>query len=130
MHNDYQRHLPYIWLVGGGPSGGFEQQKSELYQSCQVSGGDDDGMITENPGFQLGGGGCGGRRMGDVTTIWILEVLELWRGTNDTTRLRAAWPAVVRGMEWQIRQSVALGLPAHLVCTYDILGMEVYNTVR
>lgn len=130
VHNDYQRHLPYLWLVGGSPAGGFEQEKSELYQSCQVSGGDDDGMITENPGFQLGGGGCGGRRMGDVTTIWILEVLELWRGTNDTARLRAAWPAVVRGMEWQIRQSVALGLPAHLVCTYDILGMEVYNTVR
>ena len=121
VHNDYQRHLPYLFLVPR-----FEMEKSELYQSCQETGADD-GMITENPGFEIGDS-CGGRRMGDVTTIWILEVLELWRGTNDTGRLRAAWPAVVRGMEWQIRQSVALGLPAHLVCTYDILGMEVYNT--
>jgi hypothetical protein len=105
----------------------FEKQKSELYQACQVDdGGADDGMITENPDF-IQGERCGGRRMGDTTTIWILEVLELWRGTNDTARLAAAWPSVVRGMKWQIAQSVAQGLPAHLVCTYDILGMERYN---
>jgi hypothetical protein len=117
-----QRHLPYIWAV---PQ--FEKQKSELYQACQVDdGGADDGMITENPDF-IQGERCGGRRMGDTTTIWILEVLELWRGTNDTARLAAAWPSVVRGMRWQIAQSVAQGLPAHLVCTYDILGMERYN---
>jgi uncharacterized protein (DUF608 family) len=122
VHNDYQRHLPYLWAV---PT--FELQKSELYQSCQRAGDADDGMITENPGFHLGDS-CGGRRMGDVTTIWILEVLEIWRGTNNTERLKAAWPAVVRGMEWQIRQSIDLGLPAHLVCTYDILAMERYNT--
>jgi non-lysosomal glucosylceramidase len=121
VHNDYQRHLPYLWAV---PS--FEMQKSELYQACQETG-VDAGMITENPGFNFGDN-CGGRRMGDVTTIWILEVLEIWRGTNDTERLKAAWPAVVRGMEWQIRQSIDQGLPAHLVCTYDILGMEKYNT--
>ena len=121
VHNDYQRHLPYLWAV---PT--FETQKSELYQSCQETG-NDDGMITENPGFSVGDS-CGGRRMGDVTTIWILELLEIWRGTNDTERLKAAWPAVVRGMQWQIRQSIDFGLPAHLVCTYDILAMEKYNT--
>ena len=84
-------------------------------------------MVTENPGFTFFDG-CGGRRMGDVTTIWIMEVLELWLHSNDTARLADAWPAVIAGMRWQIAQSAALGLPAHLVCTYDILGMERYNT--
>ena len=118
VHNDYQRHLPYLWAV---PE--FEAQKSALYQNCQQP----DGMITENPGFTEQDG-CGGRQMGDVTTIWILEVLEIWRHTNNTARLRQAWPAVVRGVTWQIQVSADYGLPAHLVCTYDILAMERYNT--
>ena len=106
----------------------FEQQKSELYENCQISGNSTDaGMITENPGFKFTDS-CGGRRMGDVTTLWIIEVLELWLFSNDTARLRSAWPSVIAGMEWQIAQSVDYGLPAHLVCTYDILSMERYNT--
>jgi hypothetical protein len=51
VHNDYQRHLPYLWAV---PQ--FELQKSELYESCQQP----DGMITESPGFIVGDGQCGG----------------------------------------------------------------------
>ena len=90
----------------------FEAQKSELYQNCQQA----DGMVTENPGFTLSDG-CGGRSMGDVTTIWILEVLEIWRHTNGTARLAQAWPAVVKGLQWQIAVSKEFGLPAHLVCT-------------
>jgi carbon-monoxide dehydrogenase large subunit len=39
---------------------------------------------------------AGGRIMGDTTTLWVVELLELWRGTNDTERLAAAWPSVVR----------------------------------
>jgi hypothetical protein len=115
---DYQRHLPYLWAV---PE--FEAQKSELYQSCQQG----DGHITENPGFHVGDR-CGGRVMGDTTTIWILEVLEIYQSTGNLTRLAQAWPAVVRGINWQIEVSKAQGIPAHLVCTYDILAMERYNS--
>ena len=111
--------MPYLWAIPD-----FEHQKSELYQNCQHTTGPDVGMITENPGFSMSDG-CGGRRMGDVTSIWALEVLEIYRHTANVTRLQAAWPAVVKGMQWSIAQSVDLGLPAHLVCTYDILAMEV-----
>lgn len=101
-------------------------QKSRLYQNCQIQQGGDTGMITENPGFYFADG-CGGRRMGDVTSIWLLEVLEIYLHTNNKTRLQEAWPAIQRAVNWSIEQSVAQGLPAHLVCTYDILAMEQYN---
>ena len=120
VHNDYQRHLPYFWAV---PE--FEAQKSQLYQDCQRP----DGMITENPGgFVAPGEGCGGRTMGDTTTIWLLELLEIWQSTGNSSRLAEAWPAAVKGINWQIAVSQEYGLPAHLVCTYDILAMEKYNT--
>ncbi len=115
---DYQRHLPYLWAV---PE--FEAQKSALYESCQQA----DGMITENPGF-FTGSGCGGRIMGDTTTIWLLELLEIYQATGNLTRLQSAWPAAVKGINWQIAVSQDYGIPAHLVCTYDILGMERYNS--
>jgi len=84
-------------------------------------------MITENPGFKLGDR-CGGRTMGDTTTIWLLELLEIYQSTGNITRLTEVWPAAVKGIHWQIQVSQAYGIPAHLVCTYDILAMERYNS--
>lgn len=114
MHNDYQRHLPYLWVVPD-----FEIQKSKLYEHCQIQSGSDEGMITENPGFRIQDG-CGGRRMGDTTTLWVLEVLEIFLHTGNTTRVQEAWPAIVSAVNWSIRMSSAQGLPAHLVCTYGM----------
>jgi hypothetical protein len=104
VHKDYHRHLQYLRAV---PE--FEAQKSVLYESCQQA----DGHITENPPFHVGGH-CGGRVMGDTTTIWILEVLEIYQSTGNFTRLQEVWPAVVRGLNWQIEVSKAQGIPAHL----------------
>eukprot|EP01116_Phalansterium_solitarium_P010681 TRINITY_DN2576_c0_g2_i1.p1 TRINITY_DN2576_c0_g2~~TRINITY_DN2576_c0_g2_i1.p1 ORF type:complete len:1038 (+),score=373.87 TRINITY_DN2576_c0_g2_i1:144-3257(+) len=118
VHNDYQRHLPYFWAVPD-----FESQKSELYENCQAA----DGHIPENPGFAMTDE-CGGRVMGDTTTIWLLELLEVWRHTNNTQRLADAWPAAIRAIKWQAGVSAEYGLPSHLVCTYDILAFEQYNT--
>ena len=106
-------HLPYLWAVPD-----FEKEKSRLYQSCQIPSGSDTGMITENPGFYAGDQ-CGGRRMGDVTSIWALEVLEIYRHTGNVTRLLEAWPAIVRAANWSILQSEDQGCPAHLVCTCE-----------
>lgn len=80
-------------------------------------------MITENPGFFLTDG-CGGREMGDTTTIWLLEILEIYQSTGNLTRLKQVWPAAVKGIQWQIQVSQEFGIPAHLVCTYDILSFE------
>jgi len=111
-----------LWAVPN-----FEKQKSHLYEHCQVKSGGDTGMITENPGFRMQDG-CGGRRMGDVSSIWVLEVLEIYLHSGNASRLAQAWPAVVSAVKWSIAMSAAQGLPAHLVCTYDILAMEQYNT--
>ena len=69
----------------------------------------------------------GGRVMGDTTTIWLLEMLEVYQHTGEMTLLQELWPQVVRAAKWQIAVAAESGLPAHLVCTYDILSMEVYN---
>jgi hypothetical protein len=58
--------------------------------------------------------------MGDTTTLWVLEVLEIFLHTGNTTRVQEAWPAIVSAVNWSIRMSSAQGLPAHLVCTYGM----------
>jgi hypothetical protein len=68
--------------------------------------------------------------MGDVTTLWIVEVMELWLHSNETARLRAAWPAVIAGMQWQIAQSAALGLPIPADCAAAGLAPEQFSPAR
>ena len=92
-----------------------------------------DGMIQET--FTVGCLGDtqpydqpGGRAMGDVTTIFILETLELYRWTNDSAFLKDMYPHVVAGIQWQLSVSSQLGLPEHLECTYDIPYMSQYPT--
>jgi non-lysosomal glucosylceramidase len=70
----------------------------------------------------------GGRRMGDVTTIFILETLELYRWTNDLAFLKDMYPHVLAGVKWQLNVSSSFGLPEHLQCTYDIPNMNQYPT--
>ncbi|CAF1638891.1 unnamed protein product, partial [Didymodactylos carnosus] len=74
-----------------------------------------DGMIQES--FTVGCMGDtqpydthGGRRMGDVTTIFLLETLELYKWTNDSIFLNDMYPRVLD------------------VCTYDIPGLDQYPT--
>ena len=62
--------------------------------------------------------------MGDTTTIWLLGLWELYRGTSDAGLLRDLYPYVPRAVAWQASVSAAYGLPAHLTCTYDILELE------
>ena len=72
--------------------------------------------------------GCG-RLMSDVSSMFIVYVLELLRWGNDTTTLDELYPAVKRAAEWQMSVSVGDGLPQHLVNTYDILGPNRYKHV-
>jgi hypothetical protein len=54
--------------------------------------------------------------------------LELYKWGNDTSTLAALWPHVVKAAEWQIAVAQAVGIPQHLVATYDILGLDQYPT--
>ncbi|CAF4796443.1 unnamed protein product [Rotaria sp. Silwood1] len=124
VHNDHQRHLPYILYFP-------ETEKMKMYTWAKYQ--QTDGMIQET--FATGCMGDtpsynqpGGRNMGDVTTIFILETLELYRWTNDFSFLKDMYPHVVAGIQWQLSVSSQLGLPEHLECTYDIPYMSQYPT--
>ena len=66
--------------------------------------------------------------MADTTSIWILELLELYQHTGDFSLLQRLYPVAVGGIKWQIAVSQKLGLPYELVCTYDILDLQQYPT--
>ena len=122
IHNDYQRHLPYRWMF---PE--FEVSKMRKWASGQQACG---GCIYEYLGsFGLGPLDIpGGRIMGDTTTLWVTEVMELWHNTGDEDLLLELYPYVQIATRWAIKQTSSLSLPLHLVCTYDILELERYNT--
>ena len=144
IHIDYQRHLPCelgrrravllllllscsllpppsadLWLM---PQ--FETQKLRKWASGQVL---PAGYIQEFLGpFGVGPFDVpGGRIMGDTTTLWIVELLELYRHTGDESLLADLWPTAARALAWAVNNSAgAGGLPFELYCTYDILWMK------
>jgi len=121
VHNDYQRHLPYIWAAPA-----FEISKFREYSIGQAG----DGHIQEFLGdFGLSPlDSIGGRTMADTTTLWITELWEFWIQTGDEAFLTEMWETAVGAINWQINVASQIGLPWHLVCTYDILVLEAYNT--
>jgi non-lysosomal glucosylceramidase len=121
IHNDYQRHLPYLWLL---PQ--IEAQKLRKWGSGQ----DPTGFIYEYLGpFGVGPFDVpGGRIMGDTTTLWVVELLELYRNTGDGALLAELWPTATRAIAWLIGNAAPLGLPERLYSTYDILWLDQYNT--
>jgi non-lysosomal glucosylceramidase len=124
VHNDHQRHLPYILYFP-------ETEKIKMYAWAKYQ--QPNGMIQETLTT-----GCvvdtasydhhGGRTMGDVTTIFIIQTFELYRWTNDLTFLENMYPHVLKGIEWQLNVSSNFGLPEHLQCTYDIPKLHEYPT--
>ena len=65
--------------------------------------------------------------MGDSSSAFVLEVLELYRGANDTTTLQLYWPTVKNIVDWQIRMSSNFSVPHGLQTSYDILGFPAYE---
>ena len=74
--------------------------------------------------------GCG-RKMSDVSSMFIVYLLELrtWhQDTNVTSAvLRDLWPHVKLAAEWQMNVSYIGGLPNYLDTTYDIVGLSAYQ---
>ena len=117
VHNDGERHVPYLMLWPDGlPS------KMRAWASGQLP----DGMIQE----QLA---CGcmdavptrldvpcGRVMGDVSSMFVLYAYELWRWTADVALVVELWPVAKRAAQWQLdRAAAGGGLPRFMVDTYD-----------
>ena len=122
VHNDYQRHMPYILYF---PE--TEKQKIRAHAVTQQG----DGMIQEELS-----GGCTGpippwesastRPMGDVSSLFILEIWQLYAWSNDLAFVRELWTNISAAARWQISVSPT-GLPEHLVNTYDLLGLSQYQ---
>lgn len=55
-------------------------------------------------------------------------VYELYAWGNDTETLQSLWPHVEKAAQWQIDVSADVGIPQHLVATYDILALNKYPT--
>ena len=104
----------------------FEVSKMWKWASGQAP----DGHLPEYLGsFGLGPLDIpGGRTMGDTTTIWIIETLELYLHTGDISLVTQWYPVAVKALDWLIAASQQLGLPYELVCTYDILDLQQYPT--
>lgn len=103
MHNDGERHIPYIMFF------------PDITMSKMLAWGEGiepDGMIQE----QLG---CGctskvpffddpcGRVMSDVSSMYIVYALELLRWGNQTDFVRSLMPNITRAAEWQIAVGVS-----------------------
>lgn len=59
--------------------------------------------------------------MGDVTSIFILESLQVWRQTADVQWLQAVWPSVIAAVGWEVERSSmvkGLDLPNAVDTTY------------
>lgn len=115
VHNDYQRHLLYLWAYPR-----FETQKLEAWGTwAQAS----DGHVQESLAYTgKPMDQPGGRLMGDTTSIFILELFELWRNTGSIELARRLWPSVQRALNWMIDNAMGsdgFGLPQYLETTYD-----------
>jgi len=123
IHNDYQRHLPYIWLFPA-----FEKSKLFKWGEGQAK----DGHLWED----LGSFGLGpldkwaDRIMADTTSLWVVEQWEFWRNTGDKQYLQTNYPIITKAIQWMVNNANTngQGLPYHLTCTYDIIDFEQYDT--
>mmetsp|Transcript_31906 Transcript_31906/g.67137 ORF Transcript_31906/g.67137 Transcript_31906/m.67137 type:complete len:982 (+) Transcript_31906:283-3228(+) len=124
VHNDGERHVPYLMLWPASlPS------KMRAWGDGAIS----NGMVQE----QLA---CGcfnavpraldtacGRRMADVSAMYITYLLELWQWTADGALVKELWPVAKRAALWQMDVSKELGVPFQLQSTYDGLNLQRYN---
>ena len=68
-----------------------------------------------------------GRVMGDVSSMFVVYLLELWQWTGDTSIVKELWPAARAAAQWQIQRANISGLPDFLIDTYDGLALNQYN---
>uniref|UniRef100_A0A7S3W415 Glycosyl-hydrolase family 116 catalytic region domain-containing protein n=1 Tax=Emiliania huxleyi TaxID=2903 RepID=A0A7S3W415_EMIHU len=72
-----------------------------------------------------------GRVMGDVSSMFVVYLLEWWRWTADEPSAASLvvelWPAARAAARWQMDRSAESGLPTRLVDTYDGLRLSRYN---
>ena len=126
VHNDGERHIPYIMLWP-------EATKSKV--AAWGRGQRANGMINE----QLACGCQGaidhskldhpcGRVMSDVSSMYIVYLLELLKWGGEDAFVREWYPVAKKAADWQVSVSTFHGMPYKLQTTYDVMGLERYDT--
>jgi len=72
--------------------------------------------------------GCG-RVMSDVSSMFIVYLLELYRWSDDAETLKALWPVAKQAATWHMASAAKEGVPSRQCNTYDILGPTKYDQV-
>lgn len=122
VHNDYQRHLLYLWAY---PE--HETQKLEAWGTFALA---PDGHVQEALAYTgKPMDRPGGRLMGDTTSLWLLEIYEHWRNTGDLELARRLWPSALRGLDWMLGNAGDFGLPQFVETTYDHFGWHKQHSV-
>ena len=96
VHNDYQRHLLYLWAY---PE--FELNKMAAWSTFAQD--PKDGHIWESLGYTgkpMDQGG--GRYMGDTTSLYLLEMYEIYRHNGNKTFIESQWASAKRAVSWMI----------------------------
>lgn len=119
IHNDGERHIPYIMFFPNST-----RNKLAAWAKNQ----DSDGMLAE----QISGNAPDtfnpkGRKMSDVSSMFIIYVLELLKWSGDRVSLEMYWPTIKRAADWQVSVAAELGLPKNLQNTYDILHLMDFD---
>ena len=53
--------------------------------------------------------------------MFLLYIVELYQWSNDTATIDELWPNIEKAIAWQIASTADVGIPAHMIDTYDIL---------
>lgn len=70
--------------------------------------------------------------MGDTTSLYVLELYEIYRHTGNTSFIVVKWPSAQRAVHWMIANAMGndtYGLPQRLQTTYDHFGFDTRRTV-
>lgn len=123
VHNDGERHIPYITMFP-------ESTKNKILawaKSQQAN-----GMIPEQLRCNAGGPTseidtpCG-RVMSDVSSMLIVYILEMYQWGGDIDLLKEMYPVIVKAADWHISTTGSYGIPIRLQNTYDVLALNAYT---
>ncbi|CAH1781975.1 unnamed protein product [Owenia fusiformis] len=123
VHNDGERHIPYIMFFP-------KSTKNKMYAwaHSQLA----NGMIPEQLRCNPSGPNkdidipCG-RVMSDVSSMFIVYLLELYSWTGDEAFLKEMWPYAKKAAQWHMSVCGSGHLPLKLQNTYDVLGLNAYS---
>ena len=81
--------------------------------------------VDKNAAFDAG---CG-RVMSDVSSMFILYLVELGRWSGDTATVVRHWPVAKRAAQWHLQEAASSGLLERMCNTYDIAGPQTHRLV-